>query len=327
MKKNSSKIFTAIFLLLIIIQSGIFIFFNLLYTPSQAASEWINPTDKLQVQIPGMNRLSDVSACPDDPTKVCIPWISEYIAAIYTYAMGIVGILAAIILMYAGVRWLAAGGSPEAINDAKAWIGASLTGLILALSSYLILYQVNPDLVNFRVIRLSEVEKIENFIRNKLGGTAEQYKNMLCPTEAELRTGVEIYATAYYKPPHENNDLKTLCMIAMNCSCPSGRDTSKNCDAYFPGYPNYRPCKSFPLNANYCNQTASESQPQIGDIAVPGNCSTINLGDKFCVDGTTYTARDHGSGIQGRRIDIWSSSLDSALDNTGIKTMKDGQCQ
>jgi hypothetical protein len=84
--------------------------------------------------------------------EATVPSIAKYIQAIYNYAIGIVGILAAVVLMFGGVRWMMAGGSPDKIGDAKAWIGASISGLILALASYMILNTINPDLVSFKEI-------------------------------------------------------------------------------------------------------------------------------------------------------------------------------
>ncbi|HTW96191.1 MAG TPA: hypothetical protein VMD74_00850, partial [Candidatus Methylomirabilis sp.] len=62
--------------------------------------------------------------------------------------VGAVGVLAAVVLMIGGLMWITAGGSSDRIGEAKAMITASLTGLVLALTSYLILSQVNPALVN-----------------------------------------------------------------------------------------------------------------------------------------------------------------------------------
>lgn len=90
-----------------------------------------------------------------------INWIGEYISAIYKYSIGIVGILAAVILMVGGIIWLTAGGNASMVTEAKAWITASLTGLILALCSYTILYQVNPNLLKFKPIGLKQIKKIE----------------------------------------------------------------------------------------------------------------------------------------------------------------------
>ncbi|MFH1823010.1 MAG: pilin, partial [Patescibacteria group bacterium] len=102
---------------------------------------------KPQVDIPGY-----IVVQPDGSTAA----IGEYIKAIYKYAVGVVGILAAVVLMFGGVLWLTAGGNPERIGNAKSWISASLTGLILAFLSYAILATINPALVNFTIIGVDE---------------------------------------------------------------------------------------------------------------------------------------------------------------------------
>jgi hypothetical protein len=164
MLKKFPKIFTLIFLSLVILQTGAFVFSALLYTPTRAEAKWTNPTDSLQIKIPGMARFTEPYPCPGDETKTCVPWIGEYIAGIYKYAISIVGILAAVVLMFGGLIWLTAGGSPDKVNNAKAWIGASITGLILALSSYMILYQINPDLVKLNPLKIKLVEKKETVV-------------------------------------------------------------------------------------------------------------------------------------------------------------------
>lgn len=90
----------------------------------------------------------------------CFNWIGDYIVGVYKYAIGIAGILATIVMMIGGFIWLMAGGNQSRISEAKAWIGASLTGLIIALSSYLILYQVNPNLVKFDALKVAWIKPI-----------------------------------------------------------------------------------------------------------------------------------------------------------------------
>ncbi len=80
--------------------------------------------------------------------------IGKYILAIYNYLIGGVGILATVVMMYAGVLWITAGGSSEQIGKAKGYIGSALTGLILAFASYMILHTLNPDLLTFKPIEL-----------------------------------------------------------------------------------------------------------------------------------------------------------------------------
>lgn len=83
--------------------------------------------------------------------------IGEYIQAIYKYAIGAVGILATVVLMFGGILWLTAGGNQERVTNAKSWITASLTGLVLTLCSYLILATVNPALTTFKPIKVATV--------------------------------------------------------------------------------------------------------------------------------------------------------------------------
>jgi len=84
--------------------------------------------------------------------------IGFYITEIYKYAVSIVGILASIVIMWGGVRWLTAGGNQEAVSDAKKWIEGALSGLVLMMTSYMILYFVNPDLTNFKLITITPIE-------------------------------------------------------------------------------------------------------------------------------------------------------------------------
>ncbi len=89
--------------------------------------------------------------------------IAEYIKILYKYAIGIVGIVSAVVLMIGGVLWLTAGGNATQVGEAIAWIGSSITGLVLVLTSYLILSQINTDLVNLKITNIKSVPKIENF--------------------------------------------------------------------------------------------------------------------------------------------------------------------
>ena len=73
--------------------------------------------------------------------------ISGYISSLYAYAVGIAGIFAVVMMMVGGLIWMTAGGSPDKVTKAKSFIFSALTGLVLLLCSYMILYIVNPRLV------------------------------------------------------------------------------------------------------------------------------------------------------------------------------------
>lgn len=142
--------------------------FALTVTPLPAHADngtpnWTIPD--LQIDIGELkNGFKAPTACGTDKNGnplYCFNWIGDYIAGVYKYAIGIAGILATIVMMIGGFLWLTAGGNQSRIGEAKSWIGASLTGLIIALSSYLILYQVNPNLVKFDALKIAKIKPIE----------------------------------------------------------------------------------------------------------------------------------------------------------------------
>jgi len=285
-------------------------------------------TPNFQVEIPTV-KLSQVSCVTDETgAYTCsIPWLGEYISGIYNYALSIAGILAAIVLMAGGVLWLVSGGDASRITQAKELIVGSVSGLIILMASYVILYQVNPDMVKFNPISLSLVKgRIVKLAEGRYGSEAQSYQQSTCATDTELKNGVEFYATGYYKPAWENT-ADFFCVVAMQCSCPNGPDKSKNCDhLYGKTYPGYRPCLPFTESTPYCNAMASGGEPQIGDIAGP-DCANLPFGTQVCFKGKTYTIKDRGGGIKGKRIDIWSgSSLTQAYRNTGNGILTIGPC-
>jgi len=116
------------------------------------------PDFVFQTPIPGLAKLSTINC-----TSTCeISWISEYIFAIYTYGLTIVGVIAVLILMAAGVLWIVSGGDSGKISKAKDMIVGSVTGLLLLVSMSLLLTYINPNLTQQKAISL-EVVKAVNF--------------------------------------------------------------------------------------------------------------------------------------------------------------------
>lgn len=86
--------------------------------------------------------------------------LADYIVAIFKYSIGIIGIIAAIVLMFAGARWLTAGGNQNTISEAKTYIASSLSGLILVLGAFLILSNINDDLINLKIPAVQRIKYI-----------------------------------------------------------------------------------------------------------------------------------------------------------------------
>jgi hypothetical protein len=133
-----------------------FSFLFLSATPVLAASDPI--CFKPQIEIPGMDKVFEV--CPtgaDYGYKITGLGIGQFIIVVFKYSIGIIGILAAIVLMVGGVIWLTAGGNQSKVGEAQNWIKGSLTGLVLALTSFLLLSTINSSLVVIKNIAPWEV--------------------------------------------------------------------------------------------------------------------------------------------------------------------------
>lgn len=76
--------------------------------------------------------------------------LPELIGSFYQWALGIGGLIALGILIFAGILYTISPGNSSRQGDAKTWIGSALVGLVLLFGSYAILNTVNPDLMKLR---------------------------------------------------------------------------------------------------------------------------------------------------------------------------------
>ncbi|HCJ67226.1 MAG TPA: hypothetical protein DHV62_07890, partial [Elusimicrobia bacterium] len=95
---------------------------------------------------------SALAATGDYEPLVKIPGVDtknflNYLRDMYNFLISIVGILAMASLVYGGMRYLTSVGNPASVEDAKDIINSAIVGLILALSSWLILNTINPDVL------------------------------------------------------------------------------------------------------------------------------------------------------------------------------------
>lgn len=126
-------------------------------TANNESSALFTPPD-FQVKIPGMKALTTVSC---NEGNLCeIPWLGQYVVGLYGYALSIAGILAAIMLMAGGLIWLISAGDASKITQAKDIIIGSITGLVILAASFIILTQVNPDLISMKSISVTSIKKI-----------------------------------------------------------------------------------------------------------------------------------------------------------------------
>lgn len=86
--------------------------------------------------------------------------LARYISALYQWALGAIGALSAVMIVIAGAQWMLAAGNASKIGDAKDRLTHALIGLLIALSSFLVLNFINPELVIFKELRVEKIERI-----------------------------------------------------------------------------------------------------------------------------------------------------------------------
>ncbi|MDX9893544.1 MAG: hypothetical protein RB292_04015 [Patescibacteria group bacterium] len=251
--------------------------------------------------------LSSINCAAGDECE--IPWIGEYISALYRYGVGLAVTLAVVMIMAGGFLWLMSGGSPDRVGKAKEFIISAFSGVLLALFSFIILQGINPELVKLNPIKVYFPDAVTIQAANRLA--AERSVGGGCPSDEELANGVRAELTAYSKPKPENfpgNETAFLCAVGLNCSCPSGRSGTKSCGS---GSSTWAPCNSFDAaTTEYCNRTANGSQPIEGTIAAD---PCFAFGTKLCINNKTYTVTDRGGWITGTHFDLWFDDYPEAL--------------
>ncbi len=111
----------------------------------------------LSVSIPGFGKFSEVK-CDDKNPDCAIPWMAEYLSAIFEYSIKIIGILAIIVIMLGGIIWLTAAGSKERLGQAMNFIKGGILGIVIALCSWALLFILNPNLVILKSININYIE-------------------------------------------------------------------------------------------------------------------------------------------------------------------------
>lgn len=72
--------------------------------------------------------------------------LTDIVAWLYVFIVGISGLAAFVMIVWGGVQWMTSQGNPTATGDAKDKIQKALLGLLLVLASFLILQIINPEL-------------------------------------------------------------------------------------------------------------------------------------------------------------------------------------
>lgn len=146
LKNKKAKLFFLILLLFFLLSGANFFILH----SNAVATEDVFAQRELEVKYPTILGVT--------PKTVEGTQLPEYVKYIFNFAIIIAGIIAFGVIVFGGVRWLTSAGDPTKLRDAKDQIFAAFLGLIILLSSYLILTTINPQLVIFEALPLKAVE-------------------------------------------------------------------------------------------------------------------------------------------------------------------------
>jgi hypothetical protein len=90
---------------------------------------------------------------PPEPEYIALG-LTKKVTDFYKWALSVGGIVALIVIVYGGFLYTTSGGSPERIKNAKSWIAAAFSGMLLLYGSFILLNLINPELTTPREILL-----------------------------------------------------------------------------------------------------------------------------------------------------------------------------
>ncbi len=167
-------------------------------------------TAALAVDAPKLQYNFGVVLTPDQCSSGTCSWISVYIAALYRLGVGLAAVLAVVGIMTGGFIWLASAGAADKVKMGQGIIWSSLSGLALALFSYLILYTVNPKLTSLDPLHIPVITPTSG----NLSGTQNSGTNAIIggKSESQMR---ELFASIGAFVPKE----KPPCAPGQTTNC------------------------------------------------------------------------------------------------------------
>ncbi len=311
--------------------------FGLLISAPKIASADIKESLKFSpnVSIPNLvNKGDSVNVGQESNGQMKSDLLAKYIKGLYDYGMAAAGILAAIVLMAGGVIWLTSGGDSGKVGQAKELIIGSISGLVILLSSWIILNTINPDLLALRPIGLSYIEKVvEGCCQSS--NTAE----IMSQKECDAFVG-----TTFYESTNEftysvvgrtcvkdkiscliKNDCEGKVEFCFNFMSENTQEIRENCGSYFNNEIKILSEKKDGscYNISECRGKVSsctdikdgESCP---DIVNSGMFNDISL-NGFCYEGYCYRGKGEESSHCGTEPGAYCSSITCSRLGTTIK--------
>jgi hypothetical protein len=194
-----------------------------------------------------------------------------YITKIYSLSIGILAIVAVVMIMVSGIKWIFAGGNAYSVTEAKKGIMGAVSALVLALCSYMILYFISPRLVevNFEVSSIDKLELNDKAFCNEIENQGGQLEVMV--------------ADGFYDESAITSSLAGYDDIAVNVI---KNLHEANSDYVKMNNFSFMPCGII-FDMRYPPEYSEKIKGQCAGGSCPGGgtCAVIGLRDFACLDG------------------------------------------
>jgi len=206
--------------------------------------------------------------------------IGRYIFAVYNWMLGIVGVIALLTIMAAGLLWLTSGGDSSKITKAKELIIGSISGIALTIGAWFLLNTINPNLTKMSSIDFELVEKVDATGCCEVNGKGSKSNNTKCagtffPNSTIISDGA--------------CDKPVCCIDTTYSSSRTCFDTySSNCSSSF-FYPGESSATKFKSVSGSCKDVGECSGQTVScvDVSVGGDCDGTNK-DCWCYNNMAY---------------------------------------
>ena len=177
-----------------------------------------------------------------------------YILAIYKFGLWTVGISAVFMISVGAFMYITSAGNTASIGKAKGIIFDAIAGVILALTSYVLLYTINPELLNIKGIN----QMIDSAARSYTGS---EYPTIDAPLPANCNDASwqDVFSTVASSSGLDKCLLEAVTAIESGCKQqPSRTNGGQDCGAMqtrasgCPGSPSCSDLEKNPQKAVEC---------------------------------------------------------------------------
>ncbi len=176
---------------------------------------------------------------------------ATYIPGLFKLIIGIAGVLAVVKIIWGGVQYMSTDAF-QGKNDAKATIENALWGLLLAMGAWLIVYSIDPELVNFN-LDIPVIQIASTTIPG--GGTTGCQGN--CPFSYVNSSGVTVRYRECSGCSNANSfglSIKTQIVNGTQAQINTGLGNKLKAMRDTSGNPAFQVTETWPPTVNHANQ-------------------------------------------------------------------------